>query len=64
MLQNCTDVTHVSLLNAVDKGLMTRLHLDFCGMQVYVNTSWDAGCTTSHNTSNVNDIPDLEMIMK
>jgi hypothetical protein len=44
MLQNCTDVTHISLLNAMDKGLMTHMHLDFCGVQVYVNISCDAGC--------------------
>jgi hypothetical protein len=59
MLQNCTDVAHISLLNAMDEGLMTHLHLDFCGVQVYMNTSCDAHCTVSHNTSNVIDVPNL-----
>jgi hypothetical protein len=59
MLQTCTDVTHISLLNAMDKGLMTHLHLDFCAVQVNVNTSCDADCALSHNTNNVNDIHNL-----
>jgi hypothetical protein len=64
MLQNCIDVTHISLLNTMDKGLMTHLRLHFCGMQVYMNTSWHADCTISHNTSDVNDMPNLQIIMK
>jgi hypothetical protein len=59
MLQNCTDVTHVTLLNAMDEGLMTHSCLDFCGVQVYMNTPCDADCTISHNTSNAIDIPNL-----
>jgi len=44
----------------MDEGLMTHLHLDFCGMQVYMNNSCDADCTAvSHNASNVNDVPNL-----
>lgn len=45
MLKNWADVTHISLQNVMDKGLMTHLRLDFCGVHMYVNNSCDPDIT-------------------